>query len=340
MATNKEIEDQFSSAVKSALDESGAVPQRFEDLARPPQVERPRRVRAWAIGLLVVASAATAAVVVVAVMQAWRVRETPLNVEMAAKAPPGGITGLPNPSAQAPAAESANAPPAAPLQSAAIESAPSASSPAATPAAISASTALKPGSVAEIPSRESLAVTPAPVRRARISRRARARHPAAAIASARGLKPTLPEQSARTQPAPAAQRPAAAAVPLPPPASGAAAARTVLVSSPDHTVYWALEAWGTIFRWTDADNWQHQGTDVRSDLLAGEAPSNTVCWAVGRHGTILLTTDGKRWRQIKSPTNADIIGVSALSADVADIIVSDGSRLSTIDRGGYWMPTI
>jgi hypothetical protein len=338
LATNKEIEDQFSSAVKSALDESGAVPQRFEDLARPPQVERPRRVRAWASSLLVVASAATAAVVVVAVMQAWRVRETPLKVEMAAKAPPGGITGLPNPSAQAPAAESANAPAAAPLQSAAIESAPS-SSPAATPAAISASTALTPGSVAEIPSRESLAVTPAPVRRARISRRARARHPAAAIASARGLKPTLPEQSARTQPAPAAQRPAAAVVPPSPPA-GSAAARTVLVSSPDHTVYWALEAWGTIFRWTDADNWQHQGTGVRSDLLAGEAPSNTVCWAVGRHGTILLTTDGKRWRQIKSPTNADIIGVSALSADVADIIVSDGSRLSTIDRGGYWMPTI
>ncbi|HEY2525253.1 MAG TPA: hypothetical protein VGI29_09360 [Candidatus Binataceae bacterium] len=180
----------------------------------------------------------------------------------------------------------------------------------------------------------------APVRRARISRRARDRHPAAAIASVRGLKPALPEQSAKTHPAPAAQKPAAAAVLLPPRAIGAAAAHTVLVSSPDHTVYWALEAWGTIFRWTDAENWKQQGTDVQADLLAGEAPSNTVCWVVGRHGTILLTTDGKRWRQIKSPTNADITGVSALSADVADIIVSDGSRLSTIDRGGYWMPTI
>jgi len=180
---------------------------------------------------------------------------------------------------------------------------------------------------------------PAP-RRARISRRARVGHPAVAIASSGDLKPTVPEQSPKMQPAPAAQKPAAGAVALPPPASGAAAASTVLVSSPDHTVYWALEAWGTIFRWTDADNWQQQGTGVRSDLLAGEAPSNTVCWAVGRHGTILLTTDGKRWRQIKSPTNADIVGVSALSADVADIVVRDGSHLSTIDRGSYWMPTL
>jgi photosystem II stability/assembly factor-like uncharacterized protein len=101
-----------------------------------------------------------------------------------------------------------------------------------------------------------------------------------------------------------------------------------------------LRPGGTIFRWTDEENWKQQGTGVRADLLAGEAPSSTVCWVVGRHGTILRTTDGKRWRQIKSPTSADIVGISALSADVADIIVSDGSRLSTIDRGGYWMPTI
>lgn len=87
-------------------------------------------------------------------------------------------------------------------------------------------------------------------------------------------------------------------------------------------------------------SWQLQGSGVRADLLAGEAPSNTVCWVVGRRGTILLTTDGKRWRQIKSPTSADIVGVRALSADVADIVAADGSHLSTIDRGGYWMPTI
>jgi len=95
------------------------------------------------------------------------------------------------------------------------------------------------------------------------------------------------------------------------PAVSSSTARSVLVSSPDQSVYWALEDSGTIFRSTDRRVWQQQGTGVRSDLLAGEAPSNTVCWVVGRHGTILLTTDGKRWQRIKSPTNADIIGVSA-----------------------------
>ena len=124
------------------------------------------------------------------------------------------------------------------------------------------------------------------------------------------------------------------------PAVSTATTRSVLVSSPDQSVYWALEDFGVIFRSTDRRVWQLQGTGVRSDLLAGEAPSNTVCWVVGRHGTILLTTDGKRWQRIKSPTNADIVGVSALSADVADIVAADGSHLSTFDRGSYWMPTI
>ena len=78
---------------------------------------------------------------------------------------------------------------------------------------------------------------------------------------------------------------------------------------------------------------------MRSDLLAGHATSNTECWAVGRKGTILLTTDGTRWQRIQSPTTADIVGVSALSADVADIVAADGSRLSTFDRGSNWMRT-
>src|SRR5262249_38127434 len=158
-----------------------------------------------------------------------------------------------------------------------------------------------------------------PSHHARSRRHVRARHPVGAIASARGLKPVPPEQSATVPVATAALNPAPNAVTPPPPPTLAAAARILLVSSPDHTVSWALEAWGTIFRWTDEENWRQQGSGVRSDLLAGEAPSNTVCWVVGRRGTILLTTDGKRWRQIKSPTNADIVGVSALSADVADI---------------------
>ena len=117
------------------------------------------------------------------------------------------------------------------------------------------------------------------------------------------------------------------------------AARSVLVSSADHSIYWALEDSGTIFRLTDQKSWQKQNSGVQSDLLAGQAVSNTVCWVVGRSGTILLTTDGTRWERIKSPTTADLVSVSAASADVADIVAADGSGFSTFDRGSNWQPS-
>jgi hypothetical protein len=123
------------------------------------------------------------------------------------------------------------------------------------------------------------------------------------------------------------------------PTVSSVATRAVLVPSPDRSVYWALEASGTIFRSTDGKSWQKQDSGVQSDLLAGRAPTNTVCWVVGRSGTILLTTDGTRWQRIKSPTNADLVSVSADSADVADSVTADGSRLSTFDRGSNWTPT-
>jgi photosystem II stability/assembly factor-like uncharacterized protein len=122
------------------------------------------------------------------------------------------------------------------------------------------------------------------------------------------------------------------------PTVSSVAARSVLVSSTDHSVYWALEDSGTIFRSTDQKSWQKQNSGVQSDLLAGQAVSNTVCWVVGRSGTILLTTDGTRWERIKSPTTTDLVSVSAASADVADIAAADGSGFSTFDRGSNWQP--
>jgi hypothetical protein len=116
-------------------------------------------------------------------------------------------------------------------------------------------------------------------------------------------------------------------------------ARSVLVASADHSVYWALEDSGAIFRSTDQKTWQKQDSGVRSDLLGGHAPSNAVCWAVGRNGTILLTTDGTRWQRVPSPTTADLTAVSAASADVADIVAADGSRFNTFDGGSNWQRT-
>lgn len=123
------------------------------------------------------------------------------------------------------------------------------------------------------------------------------------------------------------------------PSGSSVATRFVLVSPADHSVYWALEDSGTMFRSTDQKSWQKQDTGVQSDLLAGHAVSNSVCWVVGRNGTILLTTDGTRWQRIKSPTSTDLVSVSAVSADVADINAADGSGFSTFDRGSNWQPS-
>jgi hypothetical protein len=132
---------------------------------------------------------------------------------------------------------------------------------------------------------------------------------------------------------------AVASASVPESATSASSPSAIVVSSPDHSVYWALEPSGGIFRSIDRKSWEKQNSGVRSDLLAGEAPTTRICWAVGRHGTILLTTDGERWQKINSPMKTDIVSVSALSADVADIVGADGSRLSTFDRGSNWMPT-
>jgi len=381
LAPNNEIEDRFSTAVKSALDESGPVTPAPEATAIPVSVGRPRRSRTWAVALLCLAFAAVATIVIVTILHVRRGSMASLTAELAAISP--GNTGeQPNPTAVAPesapivaasatAAASANAAAVGPQSTAAAESTPTASSPT-TPAAT-------PGEASELqqplatPSPPSLS-TPVSKHlrrlaevsgRPSISTQTYSEAIAAAPASAHSIQSGLPDRSVKAQPAPAAQpsgtssigeakgqASASAPSPAAAPASRGAVenarapavvtlmARVVLVSSPDHSVYWALEDSGTIFRSTDRTSWQKQGSGVQSDLLAGQAPSNTVCWVVGRHGTILLTTDGKRWQRIKSPTTADIVGVSALSADVADIVVADGSHLSTIDRGGYWMPTI
>ncbi len=181
---------------------------------------------------------------------------------------------------------------------------------------------------------------------------------AAAVARRGGAETALPEPSAKVQATPSkrvsdisaignAQHQVSAS-PSPreianvrsasAPTASSAAARSVLVSSSDRSVYWALEDSGTIFRSTDQKSWQQQESGVQSDLLAGQAVSKTVCWVVGRKGTILLTTDGTRWQRIKSPTTADLVSVSAASAEVADIAAVNGSRFSTFDRGSNWQP--
>jgi photosystem II stability/assembly factor-like uncharacterized protein len=114
------------------------------------------------------------------------------------------------------------------------------------------------------------------------------------------------------------------------------APHAVLVSSPDHSVYWSLQNTGVIYRSNDRKSWVPEYTGAPADLLAGTAPTDTVCWAVGRKGVILLTEDGTHWERVKSPTTADVTGITAASKDVATIFTANGVMYSTFDGGSNW----
>jgi hypothetical protein len=114
------------------------------------------------------------------------------------------------------------------------------------------------------------------------------------------------------------------------------APHAILISPPDHSVYWSLQNSGLIYRTNDRKSWVPESTGVHAELLAGMAPSGTVCWAVGRHGVILLTTDGVHWDRINSPTSSDVIGIVAASKDVATIFTAGGVNYSTFDGGSNW----
>jgi hypothetical protein len=114
------------------------------------------------------------------------------------------------------------------------------------------------------------------------------------------------------------------------------APHAILISPPDHSVYWSLQNSGLIYHTSDRKSWTPESTGVQAEFLAGMAPSSTVCWAVGRKGVILLTTDGTHWERINSPTASDVIGIVAASKDVATIFTAGGVNYSTFDGGSNW----
>lgn|GEM_PF-6215163 len=114
------------------------------------------------------------------------------------------------------------------------------------------------------------------------------------------------------------------------------APHAILISPPDHSVYWSLQNSGLIYHTSDRKSWTPESTGVQAEFLAGMAPSSTICWAVGRKGVILLTTDGTHWERINSPTASDVIGIVAASKDVATIFTAGGVNYSTFDGGSNW----
>ena len=111
MALNKDIEDQFSSAVKTALDTSEAAAPPSEAIAVPAHASRPRRRRAWAVALLCLAFVAIAAIVFITILHVRGVSVPFLSDEMATMWPGDGadkLNAVPAPSANATPAASAN----------------------------------------------------------------------------------------------------------------------------------------------------------------------------------------------------------------------------------------
>jgi hypothetical protein len=398
LAPSDNIEDRFTSAVKSALDASRGKDQPTETAADAAQAQGAKK-RRHAVALLCLALAAIALVVAAAVLHVQHYSLARLGAEGAAmlsgsisdRFDATAVTSGPDTSVDSTAATPGLTPAAASVTPSAATSATIVATPDASAmrssSAFTAATdrAPTPGAPAAGEDRYPVAAPSAPPGRSKISRQAhgpadqptpsvsvagagdeiaadasapvvfpeaRTPAPSAKVRIASGKPASVASQIGGAQAvASGGSEPSAAGATASPAGAtattnkaqklslpGAATARVVLVSSPDHSVYWALETLGKIFRSIDGKAWQKQDSGVRSDLLAGQAPSSTVCWAVGRKGTILLTTDGVQWQRIQSPTTADIVAVKALSADVADIVVADGSRLSTFDRGSNWTP--
>jgi hypothetical protein len=363
LAPSKDIEDQFANAVKSALGISAPVDPPSEAEPASGQASRTSRRRVWGIALLCLALVAIAIVVVAAVLHVRGADLSGMATEILATGPVGADSQT-EATAVAPEASSApesmvaatsptiaattEAPTAAVTASAAATAGAFAATPASASTAAATASPAGPTALEESPAAQALKVpalaptVPVTGRRASAARitaemRQPVAHPSAPSRRSKVSRPALRRTAPSKQPSVIAS--IAAAEKASAPAVSAPATRSVLVSSTDHSVYWAFEDSGTIFHSTDRKSWKQQDSGVQADLVAGHAVSNTVCWAVGRAGTILLTTDGTRWERIKSPTNKNLVSISAASADVADIVAADGSRFSTFDRGSNWQPS-
>ena len=158
MALNKDIEDQFSSAVKTALDTSEPAAPPSEAIAEPAHASRPRRPRAWAVALLCLAFVAIATIVFITILHLRGISVPFLSDEMSTMWPGDGadkVNPVPAPSAYATPGASANSTGAARASAtpaALASAAPDASAHASEPAAAVESTAAA----------SNLAPTPAP----------------------------------------------------------------------------------------------------------------------------------------------------------------------------------
>jgi len=196
LAPSNDIEDRFTSAVKSALDGSKAAEPPSKAATVSVREERPKRSRVWAIALLCLAFAAVAAVVAAA-LHVRRSNVTRFVGEIAAMRPGGTASNQPNPTVVAPANATvvapANATVVAHESTAASESTAAASNlttttaPQAPTAAVSSLTPATPSAFAASPSGASTA-TPAGVT------------PTAEGETAAALAPTADVSSTRTQP--------------------------------------------------------------------------------------------------------------------------------------------
>jgi len=82
LAPGDDIEDRFASAVKAAVDASGAIRRAPEATTEPAQESGRSRIRVWGIALLCAASVTTVAIVVAAVFQVRHTRLARLAAEM------------------------------------------------------------------------------------------------------------------------------------------------------------------------------------------------------------------------------------------------------------------
>ena len=109
------------------------------------------------------------------------------------------------------------------------------------------------------------------------------------------------------------------------------------IVSPGGTTRWRIVGGRQVQRSTDEGvTWEAVTLPGARTVTAGHSPSATVAWFVGTAGTIYVTADGTRFEPVPFVSSTDLASVVAVDDRQATVTTVDGRVFRTTDRGVSW----
>lgn len=159
----------------------------------------------------------------------------------------------------------------------------------------------------------------------------------------------VPQEAARTQPAPATTAPLAERRELGRNRADAPPPSDVTARKPDAPASGAIERPTEESKLADtavagrvaaaappAMAQRALAEATEAEVTARSSPSPEVIWTVGRAGTVRLATDGRTFVLVPFPETVDLTAVTAEDERRADVTTADGRVFRTADGGRTW----